>query len=48
VQEPELFEYQKQEDDDGAAGIEEVLPQMPQAPDTPGNQVNWELPGPGA
>jgi hypothetical protein len=48
VQGPQLFEYEKQKNNDGAAGIKEILPQVPQAPGAPGNQVNWELPDPGA
>jgi hypothetical protein len=48
VQGPQLFEYKKQENDHGTAGIKEILSQVPQTPGTPGNQVNWELPDPGA
>jgi hypothetical protein len=39
VQEPELFFHQEQEDHHGAAGIEEVLPALPEAPAAQGNQV---------
>jgi hypothetical protein len=48
VQEPELFEHQEQEDDYGAPGIKEILPQVPQTPSAQGNQVNWKMPDPGA
>jgi hypothetical protein len=41
VQESELFEHQEQEDDDRAAGDEEILPQVPPAPGAQGNQVDW-------
>jgi hypothetical protein len=37
VQEPELFEYQKQEDHHGTAGDEQVLPSLPEAPAAQGN-----------
>jgi hypothetical protein len=48
MQESELFEHEKQENHHRTAGIEKVLPEVPQAPGTSGNQVNWELPDPGA
>jgi hypothetical protein len=39
VQKPELLFHEKQEDDHGTAGNEEVLPALPEAPATQGNQV---------
>jgi hypothetical protein len=39
VQEPELFFDEEQEDDYRAAGNEEVLQALPQAPVPSGNQV---------
>jgi hypothetical protein len=48
MQKPQLLEYQEQKDDDGEAGTQEILPQVPQAPGASGNQVNWEMPGIGA
>jgi hypothetical protein len=32
MQEPELFPDEKQEDYDGAPGIQEILPALPEAP----------------
>jgi hypothetical protein len=40
VQEPQLLEHQEQEDHDRTAGIEEVLPVLPEAPSASRNQVN--------
>ena len=37
--EPELHEHEEQEDHDRASGVEEVLPELPQAPAAQGNQV---------
>jgi hypothetical protein len=48
MQESELFKHEKQENHHRTAGIEKVLPEVPQAPGTSGNQVNWDLPDPGA
>jgi hypothetical protein len=39
MQEPELFGHQEQEDHHGAAGNEEILPVLPEAPAAQGNQV---------
>jgi hypothetical protein len=39
VQEPELFFDEEQEDHHRASGNEEVLPALPQAPGSQGNQV---------
>jgi hypothetical protein len=39
VQEPELFQYQEQEDHYRTAGNEEILPPLPEAPAAQGNQV---------
>ena len=39
VQEPELHEHEEQEDHHRAAGNEEVLPALPEAPGAQGNQV---------
>jgi hypothetical protein len=39
VQEPELFFDEEQEDDHGALGTEEILPLLPEAPASQGNQV---------
>jgi hypothetical protein len=39
VQKPELFLDQEQENHDGASGDEEVLPALPEAPASQGNQV---------
>jgi hypothetical protein len=41
VQGSELQQHEKQEDDDRASRIQEVLPEMSQAPAAQGNQVNW-------
>jgi hypothetical protein len=41
VQEPELFQNEEQENHDRAAGDEEILPALPEAPATQGNQVEW-------
>jgi hypothetical protein len=41
VQESELLEHEEQEDYHRAAGNEEILPQVPQAPSAQGNQVDW-------
>ena len=35
------IDHQEQEDHHGAAGNEEILPQVPQAPGAQGNQVDW-------
>jgi hypothetical protein len=40
VQESQLLEHQEQEDHDRAVGIEEVLPELPEAPGASRNQVN--------
>jgi hypothetical protein len=42
MQEPELFEYEEQEDHDRASGIQEILPELPEASASPRNQVNCE------
>jgi hypothetical protein len=39
VQKPELFLDKEQEDHHGTVGDEEVLQALPQAPASPGNQV---------
>jgi hypothetical protein len=39
VQKPELHVYEKQEDDHGTLGNEEVLPALPEASSAQGNQV---------
>jgi hypothetical protein len=39
MQEPELHEYEEQEDDHRASGNEEVLQPLPEASAAPGNQV---------
>ena len=41
VQAQELHQHEEQEDHDGAAGAEEVLPVLPQAPRAQGDQVGW-------
>jgi hypothetical protein len=39
MQEPELLLDQEQEDHDGAPGIQEILPALPEASAAQGNQV---------
>jgi hypothetical protein len=41
MQEPELFGHEEQEDHHGAAGNEEILPVLPEAPAAQGNQVEF-------
>jgi hypothetical protein len=41
VQKQELLDHEEQEDHDGAAGNEEILPQVPQTPRAQGNKVDW-------
>jgi hypothetical protein len=41
VQGTQLYEYKEQEDDHGAAGIQEVLSALPEAPAPPRNQVAY-------
>jgi hypothetical protein len=39
MQGTELYEHEEQENNDGAAGIQEVLPALPQASAASGNEV---------
>jgi hypothetical protein len=39
LQRAELFDHQEPEDDDGAAGVQEVLPPLPQAYAAQGSEV---------
>ena len=43
VQEPELQQDEEQEDHDGAAGDEKVLPVLPQASTAPGDEVSAQV-----
>jgi hypothetical protein len=39
LQRAELFDHQEPEDHDGAAGVEEILPRLPQAHAAQGSEV---------
>jgi hypothetical protein len=43
LQAPELQHDEEQEEDDGAAGIQQVLPLLPEAHGAQGNKVDSQL-----
>jgi hypothetical protein len=41
VQRPELFDHQEQEDDTGPFGVQQVLPEVPEAHAAQGSEINF-------